>query len=340
MQKSIYRVAIVSLSFMYLVVIAGSVVRVTGSGMGCPDWPKCFGHLIPPMTNDEVQWHANEDFFEGQMIVVDDKLWTANSDFTSGETFNVNNWTEYTRHDYATYNPVHTWIEFINRLAGVSAGVPAILLFALSTLFAIRSRRWAVFWLSGFVMLILGFEAWLGKVVVDGNLFSGHITIHMLGAMVLIALHLGIMARFKAPLTESSSKLKWIGAIVLIVGLAQILLGTQVREQVDELIKLEPNRHVWMDRLDMRFYIHRSFTIGLVLLNFYFFWLLSKAKVLAGASKLLLVTILVGTALGVVMAYANVPMWAQPSHLWMALAMCSVQAWILFRLLRKRQLPL
>jgi cytochrome c oxidase assembly protein subunit 15 len=44
------RVAYATLAALTLIVLTGAGVRLTGSGLGCPDWPKCYGHALPPLS--------------------------------------------------------------------------------------------------------------------------------------------------------------------------------------------------------------------------------------------------------------------------------------------------
>jgi cytochrome c oxidase assembly protein subunit 15 len=168
------------------VILAGSLVRMTGSGMGCPDWPKCFGLYIPPTSEDQVKWTPNYNYSEGTILRKDNGLIVANKDFVSGEKFDSSNWYPYTKHDYSDFNATKTWIEFLNRLIGAIAGLFTVLMLLLSLKFWKKNKNYSL--ISILIVLGMGFQAWLGKLVVDSNLAPYKITVHMLMALVIVGL--------------------------------------------------------------------------------------------------------------------------------------------------------
>lgn len=318
----------VALLFVFLVVLAGSVVRMTGSGMGCPDWPKCFGYFIPPTSSEQLDWKPRHEYLKGQMILGDNEFLVAQQNFTSTENFEMDNWRVYDRHDYAIFNPVHTWIEYVNRLMGALSGVPALLLFVLSLWFV---RKDAVtFLLSAGALFALGFAAWLGKLVVDGNLIPHSITYHMFSAIVLILLLVAVIFRNGekyVSTSSASSRMGWLALGVLVVSLIQVYLGTNVREQVDALGATVP-RAQWIEELDVIFLIHRSFSLLVLALNGYFIFRLMQLGVHSKLARILAGLILVVIMTGVLLNYAGFPAFAQPIHLVLALIIIAVQFYL------------
>ncbi len=331
MKKYFRPLVITSVVFIYLIIIAGAVVRMTGSGMGCPDWPKCFGYYIPPTETDQIQWKPNQEYKKGVIVISNEELQIAPKDFTSYQIYNPNNWKKYTKHDYAKFNVWHTWIEYINRLVTVLSGIPILVMFILSLGYWKRNRQITI--LGTLTILGMGFQAWLGKIVVDSNLLPLRITIHMVMAFVILAILLYLLYLTK----ERKSNLKFprlfktflIFSVVLT--LIQVALGTQVRQYVDEQIKVlgELSKSQWLNPPTITFYIHRSFSVIIVLVNG---WLLYKSKKLKlKVSKLNWVLIFIGLEAftGILMFYFDFPFLSQPMHLVLASLLFGVQFFIL-----------
>jgi cytochrome c oxidase assembly protein subunit 15 len=53
------KVALVALAALALIVLTGAAVRMTGSGLGCPDWPKCYGRTIAPLESHAIIEYTN-----------------------------------------------------------------------------------------------------------------------------------------------------------------------------------------------------------------------------------------------------------------------------------------
>ncbi|RZJ65796.1 MAG: heme A synthase [Flavobacterium sp.] len=332
-------IAKTSLVLVYLVIIAGALVRMTGSGMGCPDWPKCFGYYIPPTDQEQLTWRPNKSFEAGQVIIKDEGLWVAKSDVMTSETYNPDNFRAYTKHDYAIFNPTHTWIEYINRLCGALAG---IFVFAMAVLsFGYRKEKPSVVWLSWLTVFLMGFQAWLGATVVYSVLNPIKITVHMVVALVIVAIILFIIRKAKTMFTfrKHDSYFGNLLAFALVLTLVQVVLGTQVRQFVDEQVRSvgHENMVAVLDNPTMSFYFHRSFSIVVLFVNL-FLYLRNKNRVL-GFEKmkwvmgLLVVEILSGMA----MAYFGFPFGSQTVHLVIASLLFGTQFYMLMehRFLRK-----
>ena len=319
----------ISLVLIYLVIIAGAIVRMTGSGMGCPDWPKCFGYLIPPTEKSELIFTSFHDYNKGEMIILNsEKLYSATNDFKSNEAIDLNNWSLFEKHDYVVYDPLHTWVEYINRLIGALAGIP-ILLFTLISVYYWRDYKHRTL-ISILTVLGMGFQAWLGKTVVDSNLAAYKITIHMLMALVIVGLILSLIIHTKKSKSVNNKLFKNLIIFSITLTLIQVVLGTQVREFVDEKVKLIGyDKANWLTDVPIKFYIHRSFSIIVLIVNFYLLYLNKKLRL--GFNKVNYIILLIGVEIltGILMYYFDFPVLSQPIHLVIATIIFGLQFYIL-----------
>lgn len=330
----------IALVLIYLVIIAGSVVRMTGSGMGCPDWPKCFGYYIPPTHESQLLFRPNHSYEKGMMILLEsEQFMVAKKDFISNKVYDANNWELYSTHDYAIYNPVHTWTEYINRLIGAFSGLP-ILILGICSLWFFNKNKWITV-IALLTLFGMGFQAWLGKTVVDSNLAPYKITIHMVMALLIVAfvLYLIFATKTSFKLQKYHSFFYTLLVIGIVLTLIQIVLGTQVRQFVDEQTKIMGyEKSLWLAQPELDFYVHRSTSILVLVINGYL-WFINK-KLNLGYKKINLVLncILLEVFSGIMMYYFDFPFLSQPLHLVIASILFGIQMYILLEILHQKRM--
>jgi cytochrome c oxidase assembly protein subunit 15 len=306
-----------SLISVYVIFLAGSVVRMTGSGMGCPDWPKCFGYYVPPTSEEQITWQPNTDYKEGMIIIKDENLYVAQKDVKTYLAFATTNWKKYTKHNYAKFNKYHTWTEYINRLSSAVAGIFFLFLILSAAKFWKERKEITILAFLAFFLMLL--EAWMGKVVIDTNLKPTIITIHMIGGLLIIAILLRL--RFIISKKEKTYKYHSVFSKLLIISaifsLIQIAMGTQVRQFIDEQVKQFgfDNKNLSLLNPSFKFYFHRSFTIAIVLVNLWLFYLNQIKNLGYKLVNWVVALIFLETITGMLMYYAEFPMGTQATHL-------------------------
>ncbi len=329
-----YTITKITLISVYLIFLAGAIVRMTGSGMGCPDWPKCFGYLIPPTSEDQITWQPHKAFKSGMIIVKDEQLFVAQKDIKTATKFNSSNWVKYTKHDYAKFNKYHTWTEYINRLASVLSGF-IFLFFVLGALKFWKSNK-PITILALLAFFLMGFEAWLGKTVVDSNLKPTIITMHMVIGLVIVAILLYILFSVSQKDKLPAGNLKLFKNLLLIAAvfsLIQIAMGTQVRQFIDEQVKLFgfENKQYSLLNPSFKFYFHRSFTIAIVLLNSWIFYLNQLKRLGYKLVNWIVLLIFLETITGILMYYAEFPIGTQAIHLLAGAILFGLQFYVLLQ---------
>jgi heme o synthase len=159
-----------------LLVTIGVVVRATGSGMGCPDWPLCHNQIIPPL--DDYQ----------------------------------------------------AWLEWIHRTVAALIGFE-ILGLAFLAWRDHRDNR-TITWLSLVAVLLVGFQAWLGRETVRLNNSGESVTAHLASAMALLGLLVLILVRSYYPARiagrGASQRFTLLAAFTATAVYALLLFGSNV----------------------------------------------------------------------------------------------------------------
>lgn len=323
------RLAIAALVSVLLLMFVGATVRVSGSGMGCPDWPKCWGRLIPPTSSDQVDFdHLPIEIFQRKAA------WMGkNPAEITPETLRE------------IFNPRHVWIEFFNRLTSLPVGCFSLAAFIASFWHLPRKPSLAI--ASLISIIIIGVNAWMGAEVVFSGLQPGVITTHLALAMALLGFLVyavwngnpGHTWRIRMSDPQALFHTQVAVFLLLLFIILEGIGGSQVRELTDELAKQYNNtpREHWTDILEQSWWYisHRSFS-WIILITASVAFVLSRKQRIGGIGPveyMVFGIVLAQMILGIVMAQFRIFSAVQVLHVGLAAILLALTWLWLFALI-------
>lgn len=313
---------------LFLVITAGSFVRITGSGMGCPDWPKCFGQWVPPTEASQLPSDYLTIFQEkrSKKMLKFCKFLNALGMHETAEKIQK----DPNMYKDEPFNVAKTYTEYINRLLGFLAGNIMLLVFVWTL---IRYRNRQLILLSAINLVFMGIEAWFGSIVVATNLVPWTITVHLFFALLILLIQLYIIYRispkFQAKIQiEKATLIIWW--IVFGITFYQMFLGTQVREHIDALTKQGLGRDAWSDYFGWEFLIHRSFS-WLVLVLLVYLGVKNEKGPKIRMVRWAFIILAIELFAGVLLAYFDLPGLVQTAHLIFATVLFTILGMGIFR---------
>jgi cytochrome c oxidase assembly protein subunit 15 len=333
------KITLITVILLFLTILAGGVVRSTGSGMGCPDWPKCFGRYVPPTQLSQLPKDYKEQYAG--------KRQAKNQRFAKTlDVLGYGDLARRIREDKSIlapeeFNAAKTWTEYINRLVGAVTGVFLILSAVFSFTFWGTNKLIPV--LSVFNVILVGFQGWLGSIVVSTNLIAWIVTVHMLIALAILAISIATYHMAKTigrPRVSKKGIVSVLTVLALLISIVQITIGTEVREKIDSVsgYLMGGYRETWVQNAGEIFSDHRNLAVLVLVVNIMLYALLRKGFSRHSVQQQLMsfsfLIIMLQIVTGIVLSYWALPPFAQAVHILLASLIFGAQFYLLLNLYR------